>query len=87
MGAWGKSTASGKLLQLRTLDFGGGPFGNRTMLIVNHPLKASGNPAFATIGFPAFVGTVTGFSENIGLSEKVDLVTKPIPAFKGSYNG
>ena len=37
MGAWGKSTSSGKLLQLRTLDFGGGPFGNRTMLVVNHP--------------------------------------------------
>jgi isopenicillin-N N-acyltransferase like protein len=87
MGAWGESTAAGKLLQLRTLDFGGGPFGNRTMLIVNHPEKTSGNPAFATVGFPAFVGAVTGFSENIGLCEKVDDVTKPKPVPKGSYNG
>jgi hypothetical protein len=87
MGAWGKSTSSGKLLQLRTLDFGGGPFGNRTMLVVNHPETSSGNPAFATVGFPAFVGAVTGFSENIGLCEKVDDVTKPKPVPKGSYNG
>merc|ERR1711968_239643 len=77
MGAWGKSTAAGKLLQLRTLDFGGGPFGNRTMLIVNHPEAATQNPAFATVGFPAFVGAVTGFSQNIGLCENVDDATAP----------
>jgi hypothetical protein len=90
MGAWGKSTAAGKLLQLRTLDFGGGPFGNHTMLVVSHPggseATNSGN-AFATVGFPAFVGAVTGFSEHIGLCEKVDDITPPKPKIKGSYNG
>ena len=36
MGAWGKATASGggNLIQLRTLDFGGGPFANRNVLVV-----------------------------------------------------
>ena len=87
MGAWGKSTAAGDLLQLRTLDFGGGPFGNRTMLIVNHPEASTQNPAFATVGFPSFVGAVTGFSQNIGLCEKVDDATAPKKKPKGSYDG
>jgi hypothetical protein len=85
MGAWGKSTKASKLLQLRTLDFGGGPFGNRTMLVVNHP--SNEGIKFATVGFPGFVGAVTGFSEKIGLCEKVDDVTAPKPKPKGSYKG
>ena len=32
IGAWGTATPDGKLTQLRTLDFGGGPFTNHTVL-------------------------------------------------------
>jgi hypothetical protein len=83
MGVWGKATPDGKGSQLRTLDFGTGPFANNTLLVVHHP--DSGFP-FALISFPAMVGAVTGFSQYIGLSEKVDEVTgKPDP--KGSFDG
>ena len=73
MGAWGDAVPGNSLVQLRSLDFGGGPFANQSVLVVNHPSDSKG--AFATLSFPAFVGAVTGFSENIALSEKVDDVT------------
>jgi len=84
MGAWGDATPSGSLVQLRTLDFGTGPFANQTFLVVNHPPAPA--PAFAVFSFPAFVGAVTGFSQKVGLSEKVDDVTgglRPIGTYKG----
>ena len=90
MGAWGAATkgaagaASGALVQLRSLDFGSGPFANANMLAVAHPPAPA--HAFASISFPGFVGAVTGFSETLGLSEKVDDVTggkRP----KGTYSG
>ena len=37
LGAWGKATADGNLVQYRTLDFGGGPFANNNILTVHHP--------------------------------------------------
>jgi len=83
MGAWGKATPDGQASRLRTLDFGTGPFANNTFLLVHHP--DSGFP-FALISFPAMVGAVTGFSQYLGLSEKVDMITgKPSP--KGHFNG
>ena len=84
MGAWGAATPTGQLVQLRTLDFGSGPFTSHTFIAVHHPSDSS--VAFATFTFPAFVGAVTGFSEKIGLSEKVDDVsTGKGPS--GSYAG
>jgi len=83
LGAWGKATPDGKLAQLRTLDFGVGPMGNYTMLTVHHP--DNGFP-FALISWPGMVGAVTGFSEYLGLSQKVDLVTGK-PDIKGSFHG
>eukprot|EP01064_Diplonema_japonicum_P021294 TRINITY_DN30827_c0_g1_i1.p1 TRINITY_DN30827_c0_g1~~TRINITY_DN30827_c0_g1_i1.p1 ORF type:complete len:462 (+),score=116.76 TRINITY_DN30827_c0_g1_i1:60-1388(+) len=68
MGAWGKATPTGKLTQLRTLDFGTGPFASYSTLTVYHPLTGFN---WANIGFPGFVGSVTGFSEHVALSEKV----------------
>jgi len=89
MGAWGPATPDGKLVQLRTLDFGGGPFGKATLLVVHHPTstEASPAPSFAAVSFPGFVGVVTGFSEKIGLSEKVDDVYNPGHRPKGSFEG
>jgi len=40
LGAWGKATPDGGLTQLRTLDFGGGPFANRNILNVHHPTES-----------------------------------------------
>lgn len=84
MGAWGKATPSGGLVQLRTLDFGEGPFANRNILVVHHPTDSP--HAFASLSWPGFVGVVTGFSEKLGQSEKVDDVTggkRPGGTYKG----
>lgn len=84
MGAWGSATPDTKLVQLRSLDFGGGPFANSNILVVHHPTESK--IPFATLSFPGFVGVVTGFSEKIGQSEKVDDVTGGARP-KGSYKG
>ena len=89
-GAWGGATPRGSLVQLRSLDFGGGPFANATMLIVHHP-NTSGSESqaaqpFASLSFPAFVGVVTGFSPSVALSEKVNMVTGGHNP-PGSYHG
>jgi hypothetical protein len=86
MGAWGAAVPGGKLVQLRSLDFGGGPFANRNLLAVHHPSSASGAGAFASLSFPSMVGAVTGFSEHMALSEKVDDVTGSTRP-KGTYKG
>ena len=89
-GAWGGATPSGSLVQLRSLDFGGGPFANSTMLIVHHPTTSgsaqTGAQPFASLSFPAFVGVVTGFSQSVALSEKVHMVTGGHNP-PGSYHG
>lgn len=84
MGAWGPSTLDQKLVQLRTLDFGTGPFANNQVLVVHHPTDTPN--AFAALSFPAFIGMVTGFSEHIGQSEKVNDVSGA-PGPKGTYKG
>ena len=81
MGAWGSATADGNLIQYRTLDFGGGPFPNNNVIMVQHPTDAGHN--FAAIGFPGFVGTVTGFSEYVSQSEAESSSLWS----KGTYNG
>jgi len=84
MGAWGASTHDNKLVQLRTLDFGTGPFANANVLVVHHPTDS--RHAFASLSFPGFIGMVTGFSETVGQSEKVDDVTGG-PRAPGTYKG
>ena len=37
LGAWGGASPGGSLVQLRALDFGGGPFANNSVLVVHHP--------------------------------------------------
>jgi hypothetical protein len=84
MGAWGQSTPDQKLVQLRTLDFGTGPFANANVLVVHHPTDSPN--AFAALSFPGFVGMVTGFSQTIAQSEKVDDVSgasRPAGTYKG----
>lgn len=85
MGAWGGATDDSHLVQLRTLDFGTGPFANNSVLVVHHP-SGPAPFSFATLSFPAFLGVVSGFSEHISFSQKVDDVTGG-PRPKGTYKG
>lgn len=70
VGAWGEGSETGKLVQLRALDFGGGPFDNYTVAAV-YRSEEKGSRAFISITFPAFVGVITGVAQDgIGISEK-----------------
>lgn len=84
-GAWGKSTKDGNLVQLRALDFGGGPFANHTVIATN---REEGKQGFAAVSWPGFVGVVTGVSQSgIGISEKVWMTYDKRSMQKGSYTG
>ena len=51
MQAWGDASATGKLMQLRALDFGASPLANFTLLAVHRPAtKAAAAPAAAPAG-------------------------------------
>ena len=88
LGAWGSATPMGTLLQLRSLDFGGGPFANNSILIVHHPpaMPDGTSQSFASLSWPGFAGAVTGFNPTLSLSEKVNDVTGG-PKPKGTYHG
>ena len=95
LGAAASATADGHLVQLRTLDFGAGPFANNSVLLVHHPASPSVPPSapaapvhqpFAALSFPGFVGVVTGVTPHLSISEKVnDIHGGGSP--KGSYAG
>jgi len=86
-GAWGEATTSKTgLVQLRALDFGGGPFANYTVVAVSRETE-SGN-AFASVTFPGMVGAITGISQSgIGISEKVWMTYDTPDLQPGSYHG
>eukprot|EP01091_Cochliopodium_minus_P017099 TRINITY_DN6604_c0_g1_i1.p1 TRINITY_DN6604_c0_g1~~TRINITY_DN6604_c0_g1_i1.p1 ORF type:complete len:278 (+),score=55.58 TRINITY_DN6604_c0_g1_i1:45-878(+) len=74
LGAWGNSLDpkwSGKLLQLRALDWDmDGPFRNYASVTVYHPVNSTYGHAFSNVGFPGFIGGLTGVSEaKLGISE------------------
>ncbi len=85
-GAWGKATGDKGLVQLRALDFGSGPWVNYT-LIATHRTLDQGYP-FVTVGFPGFVGVITGVSQvGVGVSEKVWMTYDKRSLQPGSYDG
>jgi len=90
-GAWGKATATGEgLIQLRALDFGGGPFANYTIAAVYRDSlePAADANAFVSITFPGFAGVITGVSQaGIGVSEKVWMTYDKYSLQPGSYDG
>lgn len=70
VGAWGRGSETGKLIQLRALDFGGGPFVNNTVMVV-YRSEEKNSRAFVSVTFPGFVGVITGVAQDgIGVSEK-----------------
>lgn len=70
MGSWGSASEGGKTFQLRALDYDtDGPFKDFPLVSIYHPEGGDGH-AFATVGFPASVGALTGFSQSqLGMSE------------------
>eukprot|EP00605_Chrysophyceae_sp_TOSAG23-4_P002433 GSChrysophyteH1.ASY1.ANO1.2692.1 assembled CDS len=91
-GSWGSSRdadSGGKLLQLRALDFGGGPFASNTVIQVHRGDPENPDNAFVSVSFPGFVGVITGVSQSgIGISEKVWMVSDEKKSMqKGHYDG
>ena len=81
LGAWGPASASGRLAQLRALDWDtDGPFQEFPVLAVFHPNAGEGF-AYATLGWSGMLGAITGVSQSgLALSEKV------WDAYKGSFS-
>ncbi len=88
-GAWGKATPNQELIQLRALDFGGGPFANYTIAAVYRDATPTDDSnAFVSVTFPGFAGVITGVSQRgIGVSEKVWMTYDTPDLQPGSYNG
>jgi len=82
VGAWGPATinsnSSGKLVQLRAIDWAtNGPFQKFPQVLVYHPSDSRSQP-FSIFGFVGFIGAMSGVSSApMGICEKVWL----------SYNG
>jgi len=73
-GLWGAAlspSSSTKLMQLRALDWNmDGPFPNFAQITVYHPPAGVAWHSFANIGFPGFIGGLTGVSASqLGISE------------------
>jgi len=70
-GAWDKALPSGSgLMQMRALDWSvDGPFIDWPQVTVYHPSNPNEN-AFANVGFPGFIGLITGMNDQkMGISE------------------
>lgn len=88
-GAWGQATPNKELIQLRALDFGGGPFANYTIAAVyRDEVSTPESNAFVSITFPGFAGAITGVSQRgIGLSQKVWTTYDGRGYMPGSFQG
>jgi hypothetical protein len=86
VGAWGSATTaefSESLLQLRALDWAtNSPLQKFPLVTIYHSAKQSlqeqekavevSSQSFATLGYPLFLGALTGMSESpVGVCEKV----------------
>jgi hypothetical protein len=75
LGAWGPATiqgsAAGGLVQLRALDWDTvTPLIHYHQLNVYHPSSGQGH-AFASLSWSGFIGSITGFSDQLAICEKV----------------
>jgi len=72
MGAYGKSTTSGKLVHLRSLDWEAhAPMSRWPQITVYHSSEPGSIP-FANIGWPALIGSLTGYnSRKVGVGERL----------------
>lgn len=86
-GAWGNATSAtgGSLFQLRALDWDvNAPIKDMPAVVVYHPVEGDGH-AFANIGWPGMIGSLTGYSSSsIGISEKVWLTDEDVTSRFGT---
>ena len=68
LGAWGKATKNGDLIQLRALDWDVNNPINRSPTLVVYDLAEKGSHPFVNVAWPGFVGSLTGFGVNGGIS-------------------
>ena len=74
IGAWGPATASGNLIQVRSLDWNPNLVLNKyPILFIYHPeVGAVGENVYASLSYPGTLGVITGFSEaGVGVGEKI----------------
>jgi len=71
LGAWGKATKNGDFIQLRALDWDNNNPIHKNPILVFYDLEEKGSKPFVNVGVSGFVGSLTGFSETMGVSEKV----------------
>jgi len=71
-GAWGPATKSGKLIQVRALDWEAhAPMSKWPQITVYHSTEPGSVP-FANIAWTGFIGSLTGYSSTgIGISERL----------------
>lgn len=75
-GVWGKATANGQTLHVRSLDWDAqNPISHYPTIIVYHPSDKK-LATHANFGWAGFVGSMTGISEYVSLGEKVWLPPK-----------
>lgn len=68
-GSWGEASLDGTTYHMRSLDYDvDGPFKDHPQLTVYHP--SDGSNAFANMGWPGSIGTLTGMNEKqMGVNE------------------
>lgn len=71
LGAWNKATKSGGLLHLRALDWDVHNPMNKYPTIVRYDLIEKKSNVFVNVGWAGMIGSITGFSEKVGVGEKV----------------
>ena len=62
LGAWGKATLNGDLVQLRALDWDRNNPINKFPIFLVYDLEEKGSKPFVNVGWAGFVGSITGFS-------------------------
>jgi len=75
-GIWGTASRSGHVFQMRALDWDyRAPMSKYPLVTIYHPSEAN-SQTFANIGWVGFIGSLTGFSKKVGISQKVWLPTR-----------
>ena len=71
LGTWGKATSNGDLIHLRALDWDAHNPINKYPVFTFYNITTKGSRPFVNLGWAGFVGSLTGFNQEIGVGEKV----------------
>lgn len=67
LGAWGKSTYNGDLIHLRALDWDVHNPINKYPVFTFYNITTKGSRPFVNLAWAGFVGSLTGFGQDIGV--------------------